>query len=107
MFIENADNLSNDFACGKISFLSQERSQAKLAIHRATHLAGDADGRALPVALRRGAFFLSSGFAPVAGLAAVTLGHPDGLNTLTISKLEKITNRSIARDEALFHRRQP
>ena len=52
LVVEHGENLPDDFSGAQITLQSQQGGHAEGALHRASHLAGDADGGALWAILR-------------------------------------------------------
>ena len=99
MTLEDREHLAGDFARAQVALETQFGRQAELTVHRAAHLARDADGGTLPALFRAfGRHFPLAGDIPLAAavfrnlrglpvaavsaFAAVALRHPDGFDRL-------------------------
>src|SRR5262245_15119687 len=78
----------------QVALHSQERCQTELAVHGATHLAGNADGGPLPFGI--------SGFAPIDGFPAIALGHPHGLYSFTVGHGHEVADGAVRRLKAFL-----
>src|ERR1019366_4183721 len=86
--------------------------ETELAIHRASHLARYADGRAahhhtfhtFHIAAR---FYLVPRFAAVTALSAISLRHPDRFHRLAVGELHQIPYRAVAGNKLARNFRKP
>ena len=127
--VEHRGHLSGDLASSQVAPHPQPRRQAELAVHRAAHLAGDADGGTL-VAVRCAShktgcprclafghlgcrrrierfLFLDCGLAAVALLAAVAIGHPHCFDRLAVGHAHQIALGAVNGARRLRDLRQP
>ena len=84
MAVKHGHHLACNLARSQIALQPKLGGQAELAVDSATHLAGDADGGAIPAF---SFLFRLVRLAPVAAFAPVAFRHPDGLNGLPIPVL--------------------
>jgi hypothetical protein len=75
VFARDEEHLADDLAGGEAAFQAHESGHAELAIHRAAHLAGDADG------------------------VALAFGHEHGFDGAAVGQAEQVTARTVDRFE--------
>src|SRR6185369_9828826 len=95
-------NLSGNLTSGKVPLHPKLRRKTKLTIHGATHLAGHAYRRSMPVVSVQNLRILKC-IGSVASLAAVTFGHPDGLDRFAVPERDQVADGSVSRDKALLN----
>ena len=92
--VENCDHLSHNFTCSEVPFHTEQRRQAELAIDCATHLAGNANSGALPLAASLLLDF-GSGVAAVTSFAIITFRHPDSFDGFVIRQAHQVTHCAV------------
>src|SRR5271154_527134 len=102
MSIEDSGDLAGDLAWSEVAADAELSGEAELAVDGAADLAGDADGRApvreggrVACALFGLLFF--GGLGAVASLTAIAVGHPDGLNRLTVGHADEVALGAVDR----------
>ena len=116
LILEHRTHLTHNLARAEIPLNTKQRRQTELAIHGASHLAGNADRRAagilslnvFPITVRvlREPFRQLSGFASVPRFPSVAFRHPHGLNALSVGEGNQISHRAVLRHEPLLDPRQ-
>ena len=80
VFASHQQHLADDFAGGEAALQAHQRGHAELAIHRAAHLAGDADG------------------------VALAFGHEHGLDRAAVVEAQQVAAGAVGGFEKAFHR---